>query len=141
VSFEAEHRLIRMHPRGSRLILPTLALALAVFLLTLVQTYITEQWQFITLYSVAGAIAFFFWFVPLISYLTTWTDITTARTVHRSGLFGQHFREVSHSKVSRVELAPNSRITLYVEDDEPFELKSVAKTRFVATELAKLVAK
>lgn len=141
MSFEAEHRLIRMRPRGSRLILPTLALAISVFILTLAQTYLSEQWQLITLYSVTGAIAFFFWFVPLIGYLTTWTDITTARTVHRSGLFGQHFRDVSHSSVSRVELAPGSRITLYVDDDEPFELKSVPKTRLVATELARLVSK
>ena len=141
VAFEAERRLIRLHPRGRRLLLPTLALTLAAFLFALLQTFMVESWQQYLLWGLTGGIAFFFWLVPLIGYLTTWVDITTARIVARSGLFGQHFREISHSRVARIELGLAGRIIVYVEGEEALELASIAKPRLVASELARLAGK
>ena len=139
MSFEYEQRLIRMRPRGGRLFLPTLLLGLAAFLLGFGFDYLTEVWQQYLVYGCAGALALFGWLIPLLRYLSTWVEITTSRTMSRSGLFGQHFQELSHSQVRRVELV-GRKIYLIVDDEVELELKSVAKPKLVAAELAKLVA-
>jgi hypothetical protein len=127
-----------MHPRGRRLILPTLALALAAFLFELFGTFATLDWQRYLLWGVTGSIAFFFWLVPLLRYLATFTDITTQRVIARSGLFGQRFREVNLSQVTRIETGRGGRLTIVVSNSEPLELISVAKPKLVASELSRL---
>lgn len=140
-TFQSERRLIRLHPRGRRLIIPTIMLTLAAFFYALLQNFLTEDWQQYLLWGLTGGIAFFFWLVPLIGYLTTWVDITTARIVARSGIFGQHFREISHDRVARIELGLAGRIIVYVEGEEALELGSIPKPRMVAAELARLAGK
>lgn len=139
MSFEYEQRLIRMRPRGGRLFLPTLLLGLAAFLMGFGFDYLTEAWQQYLIYGCAAALALFGWLLPLLRYLSSWVEITTARTMSRSGLFGQHFEELSHAQVKRVELV-GRKIYLIVDDEVELELKSVAKPKLVAAELAKLVA-
>lgn len=137
MSFESEFLLVRLRARGSRLIIPTAFLALAAFLISFLNDKFSEDWQKYGLYGLAAAIALFGFVVPLIRYLTAWTDITTSRVVQRSGLFGQNFRAVSHANVERVELGSRV-ITLFVAGEEALEIASVPKAKLVATELSKL---
>jgi len=140
VSFESELLLARLRARGSRLILPTLALALAAFGLSFGYGRLAQQWQLITLYSVCGLIAFFGFLLPLLRYLTAWTDITTTRVVVRSGLWGQRYRSVSLASVERVEQSAGV-ITLYVPGEEALDIAGIPKQKFVAQEISNLVAK
>lgn len=128
---------MRLRARGSRLVVPTFFLALAAFLLSFLNDKFPDAWQRYGLYSVAGVLALFGFLIPLLRYLTSWTDITTARVVQRSGLFGQNFRAVSLSNVERVELGSRV-ITLYVAGEDAIDIASVPKAKLVATELSKL---
>ena len=138
MSFESEYLLVRLRARGSRLLLPTFFLALAVFLVSYLNGRFPEQWQQITVYVVCGLIAFIGFLIPLIRYLTSWTDITSARLVSRSGLFGQHFREVSLANVIGVELAGVSRLTVSVRDEEDLVISGVPKLRLISSEITRL---
>lgn len=138
MSFESEYLLVRLRARGSRLLLPTLFLAIGAFLLSYLNGRFAEQWQQITVYVVCGLIALFGFVFPLIRYLTAWTDITTARVVVRSGIFGQRFREVSLSKIDRVELTGVSRLTLGVREEEDLVIAGVPKLRLIASEITRL---
>ena len=62
-------------------------------------------------------LALFGFAFPMIRYATTFTDITNARVVIRSGLFGQNFDAVSLAEVQRVELLAGGIITLTVAGD------------------------
>jgi membrane protein YdbS with pleckstrin-like domain len=141
VSFEAEVLLGRFRARGTRLIWPTIFLGLTCFLATFLVGKLTEQWQQIAAYVVYGLILLFGFLVPVLRYLTAWTDLTSSRVVQRSGLFGQHFRQISYQQIERVELGAGRLITLYVAGEEAMELRSIPKTRIVAQEISRLSAK
>ncbi|MEN9715669.1 MAG: hypothetical protein RJA35_1136 [Actinomycetota bacterium] len=130
----------RFRARGSRLILPTLFLAVSAFLLSFLYGRFTEQWQLIALYSVCGLIAFFGFLIPLLRYLTAWTDVTTARVVVRSGLWGQNYRSVSLAQVQQVEQS-GSVITLQVQGEEALEIRGLPKSKLVSQEISNLVAR
>ena len=140
MSFESELLLGRFRASGSRLLLPTLFLAVAAFLLSFLYGRLSEQWQLIALYLVCGLIAFFGFLLPLLRYLTAWTDVTTARVVTRAGLWGQRYRSVSLAAVERVESSAGL-ITLYIPGEEALELRGLPKTKLVAQEISNLVAK
>lgn len=141
MSFEAEILLGRFRARGTRLIWPTIFLGLTCFLATFLVGKLTEQWQQIAAYVVYGLILLFGFLVPVLRYLTAWTDLTSSRVVQRSGLFGQHFRQISYQQIERVELGAGRLITLYVAGEEAMELRSIPKTRIVAQEISRLSAK
>jgi hypothetical protein len=138
VSFEAEMLLGRFRARGSRLLVPTLLLALAAFLAMFLAGKITEQWINIAVYSVCGLLALFGFVFPTLRYLTSWTDITTSRVVSRSGLFGQNYRTVSFENIERVELSGSSRIVLYVAGESSLELIGLPKAKLIAQEISGL---
>lgn len=128
----------RFRARGGRLFLPTVFLGVAAFLATFVSGKLTEQWQIIAAFSSCGALALFGFVVPLIRYLTAWTDVTTSRVVQRSGIFGQRYRTVSLANVERVELGAASTITLYVSGEEAMELRGLPKSKLLAQEISRL---
>lgn len=141
MSFEAEVLLGRFRARGTRLIWPTIFLGITCFLATFLVGKLTEQWQQIAAYVVYGLILLLGFLVPVLRYLTAWTDLTSSRVVQRSGLFGQHFRQISYHQIERVELGAGRLITLYVAGEEAMELRSIPKTRIVAQEISRLSAK
>jgi membrane protein YdbS with pleckstrin-like domain len=141
VSFEAEILLARFRARGSRLIWPTFFLGLTCFLAAFLAGKLNEQWQQIAAYVVYGLVLLFGFVIPVVRYLTSWTDLTTTRVVQRSGLFGQRYRQISYSQIERVELGAGRLITLYVAGEEAMELRSIPKTRIVAQEISRLSAK
>ena len=140
MSFESEILLARLRGRGVKLFVPTLALCASAFALTYGVQLLHVQWELYTLFGVCGALALFGFLLPLLRYLSAWTDITTARVVSRSGLWGQRYRAVSLAQVERVEQS-SSGITLYVAGEEALELRGVTKTKLVSQELSNLVAK
>lgn len=140
MNFIAEQRLARLRPRASKLFLPTMALFVAVFLLSFFSGRLNEQWQNILLWSITGALALVLWLIPLLRYLSSYTEITNVRVLSRSGLMGQHRREARLSQVSRVELAKGRTVTLYLNGEEPLVLSGLPKHKMVAAEIEELTA-
>lgn len=117
-----------------------LVLFVACFALSFFAGRLTEQWQNITLLSLAGAAVFLFWFIPLIGYLSTFLEVTTTRVVYRQGLFGQKRREVSISAITNVELTKGRTITIQAEGQEPIVIPGIPKHKLVAVEIDRLAA-
>jgi len=146
MSFLAEQRIVRLHPRMGRLFFANLILflccaAVSFFSIKLAAQPASEtQWQIILLWTIAGAIAFFFWFLPLLRWMTTFLEVTTTRIIYRSGLFGQRRREVSLSQIQDVELTKGRSITVLVNGAEPLVLTGIPKHKAVAVEIDRLAA-
>jgi hypothetical protein len=140
MSFQSELLLARIRPPLIALVLPYLALFLAAALVGFYSGRLPEQWQNILVWTISGAIAVFFWLVPLIGYLTHWSTITTSRISTRSGLFGQRHREVSLSKISGAQAGPKQTLVLTVNGEEPFVLSRVPRPKSVAAEINALLA-
>lgn len=140
MSFESELLLGRFRARGTRLFRPTLFLAIAAFLLSFLYARLAPGWQLNLLYAATGLIALFGFLIPVIRYLTSWTEITTARLVTRSGLWGQNYQSLSLSEIDRVEYS-NGVVTLFVIDGTNVELRRLPKPRFIAQEISNLVSK
>lgn len=140
MNFIAEQRLARLRPRASKLFFPTAALFLAVFLLSFFDGRLKEQWQNIALWVITGAIALILWLIPLLRYLSSYTEITNVRVFSRSGLMGQHRDEARLSQINKVELTRGRTITLHVNGEEPLVLIGVPRPKMVAAEIEALTA-
>lgn len=138
MSFLAEEKIARLRPRAGKLFLPMLALFAVAFALSFFAGRLPEQWQTITLYSICGAVAFLFWFLPLVAFLTTYLEVTTTRVIYRKGLFGQHRRELSIAAITGVELTKGQTITIESEGQEPLVLASIPRRKMVAIEIDRL---
>ena len=119
------------------MILPTLVLGVVVGALSFFENRTLEPWQSVTAYAVASVLVIFAWIVPLVRQLVAWVEVSSSRLVWRDGLFGQRRREVSWHDVSSVEFA-RSRVTVFIEGQEPLVLKGLPKSRQLARELQNL---
>ena len=140
MSFLAESRIARLRPRGSKLILPTLVLFIAAFAASFFSTTFTEPWQQITLWSICGAVSFFFWLIPVLRFFSTYLEITTSRVKYRAGLMGQNRKEVSLSQIKDVQISRGRSISLIIEGQEPFSIRGIPKHKTVAVEIDRLAA-
>jgi hypothetical protein len=140
-SFIESRRLARIRPSAVRLFLPFAALALASFGASFYNGRLPEQWMNITLYSVAGAIALFFWLIPVLRYLSSYVDIFTTRVFYRAGLMGQNRSEANFSQVKDVRLGDGRRIQLALTNGEIVELPRVPRAKKLTAEIQALVAK
>jgi hypothetical protein len=140
-SFIESRRIARLRPSAIRLFLPFLALGIASFGASFYSGRLPEQWMNITLYSVAGAIAFFFWLIPLLRYLSAYVDIFTTRVLFRSGLMGQNRSEANFSQVTDVRLGDRRRIQLTLTTGDIVELPALPKAKRLVAEIQTLVAK
>jgi hypothetical protein len=140
-SFIESRRLARIRPSALRLFLPFVALAIACFGVSFYSGRLPEQWMNITLYSVAGAIAFFFWLIPVLRYLSSYVDIFTTRVFYRAGLMGQNRSEANFSQVKDVRLGEGRRIQLALTNGEIVELPRVPRAKKLTAEIQALVAK
>ena len=138
MSFESEVLLGRFRAHGSRLIIPSVLLGLAAFLLSFFYGWANEQWQQWLLFGGTGALAFFGFVIPVIRYLTAWTDITTARVVVRSGVWGQHYRSISIANIGELKRLPGGPITIQVAGEDDLELRGLPKPRLIIQELTRL---
>jgi hypothetical protein len=140
-SFIESRRLARIRPSALRLFLPFVALAIACFGVSFYSGRLPEQWMNITLYSVAGAIALFFWLIPVLRYLSSYVDIFTTRVFYRAGLMGQNRSEANFSQVKDVRLGEGRRIQLALTNGEIVELPRVPRAKKLTAEIQALVAK
>jgi len=140
MSFLVESRIARLRPRGSKLILPTLVLFIAAFVASFFSTSFTEPWQQITLWSICGAVSFFFWLIPVLRFFSTYLEITTSRVKYRAGLMGQNRKEVSLSQIKDVQISRGRSISLIIEGQEPFSIRGIPKHKTVAVEIDRLAA-
>jgi membrane protein YdbS with pleckstrin-like domain len=140
-SFIESRRLARIRPGAIRLFLPFLALAVACFGVSFYSGRLPEQWMTITLYSVAGAIAFFFWLIPVLRYLSSYVDVYTTRILYRAGLMGQQRSEANFSQVTDVRIGDGRRIQLALTNGEILELPRLPKAKKLTSEIQVLVAK
>jgi hypothetical protein len=140
-SFIESRRLARIRPSAVRLFLPFAALALACFGVSFYNGRLPEQWMNITLYSVAGAIAFFFWLIPVLRYLSSYVDIFTTKVFYRAGLLGQNRSEAKFSQVTDVRLGDGRRIQLALTNGEIVELPRLPRAKKLTVEIQALVAK
>ena len=95
----------------------------------------------ITLYSVAGAVAFFFWLIPVLRYLSSYVDVFTTRVLCRAGLMGQLRGEANFSQVTDVRFGDGRRIQISLTNGEIIELPRLPKTKKLIAEIQALVAK
>ena len=140
-SFIESRRIARIRPRAVRLLLPFLALALACFAVSFYSGRLPEQWMYTVLYSLAGAVAFFFWLIPVLRYLSGYVDIFTTRVLYRSGLMGQRRAEAHFAQVTDVQLVERRRIQLTTRDGEIIELPTLPKAKKLVAEIQSLVGK
>jgi membrane protein YdbS with pleckstrin-like domain len=140
MSFLAEQRIARIRPRGSKLFFPSNLLFAACFALAFFGGRLAEQWQYTVLYIVAGSVVFFFWFIPLLRFMSTFLDVTTTRVLYRSGLLGQKRREVSLTQIKDVHLTKGRSISIVVEGQEPLVIAGIPKHKMVAVEIDRLAA-
>ena len=138
-SFIESRRIARIRPRAIRLFFPFLALALACFAVSFYSGRLPEQWMYVTLYSVAGVVAFVFWLLPVLRYLSSYVDIFTTRILSRSGLMGQRRVEAHFAQVTDVQLAEGRSIQLTTRDGEIVELPSLPKAKKIVAEIQSLV--
>lgn len=140
-SFIESRRIARIRPRAIRLFFPFLALALACFAVSFYSGRLPEQWMYLTLYSLAGAVAFFFWLLPVLRYLSSYVDIFTTRVLYRSGLMGQRRVEAHYAQVTDVQLVERRRIQVTTRDGEVVELPPLPKAKQLVAEIQALVGK
>lgn len=140
MSFLAEQRIARIRPRGSKLFLPNLFLFAACFAMAFFGGRLTEQWQNTLLWVGSGSVAFFFWFIPLLRFMSTFLDVTTTRVLYRSGLLGQKRREVSLTLIKDVQLTKGRTISIIIDGQEPIVIPGIAKHKTVAVEIDRLAA-
>ncbi|MFM1992860.1 MAG: hypothetical protein RL600_688, partial [Actinomycetota bacterium] len=88
----------------------------------------------------SGSVAFFFWFIPLLRFMSTFLDVTTTRVLYRSGLLGQKRREVSLTQIKDVQLTKGRTISIIIDGQEPIVIPGIAKHKTVAVEIDRLAA-
>jgi len=139
-NFIENRRVGRLRASGAKLFLPFLALAIAAFAVSFYSGRLPEPWMETTLYAVAGGVAFLFWLIPLLRYLSAYVDIYTTRILSRSGLFGQHRSEANYSQVSGVEKGKRGRIILTIENADDIELPALPGRKRIIAMLERLIA-
>lgn len=93
------------------------------------------------MYSVAGAIVFFLWLIPVLRFLSSYVDVFTTRVLYRSGLMGQQRIEANFSQVTDVRLGEGRRIQLSLTNGDLIELPRLPKAKKLVAEIQALVAK
>ncbi len=135
----SEYTVLRLKPKARKLFVPTLVLATVSFALA----FIVEQIS-ATDYSYAliagGAIVLLFWFFPLLSYLASYLELTSARLTYRFGFLGLRKRQLRLSELSSIEIQKESAlggqvISILSVDGNEFRVGGYAKTKHLAAEI------
>lgn len=140
MSFQAEQKLVRIRPKASRLVLPTLVVGAVSGILTFFENRSLDAWQAIAIYVAAGVLVFFVWMVPLVRQLVAWVEVSSSGVRTRDGLFGQKRREIGWHQVQSVELAKGKRINIFVNGEDPLVLVGLPKSKALAFEMQQLVS-
>ena len=138
----SEISVLRLKPKASRLLLPTVALALVSFALAFVADQFSPADYEIAL--MAGAlIAILFWGFPLLSYLGSYLELTDQRLVYRSGFLGIRKRQLPLAELSSLELQKSGglggmAISILSVDGSELVIRGYAKAKYLAAEIEAL---
>lgn len=141
MTFQQEFVLARIRQRASALLPAQIALFLCVFVLSFISGKVFDSWITLTIEISVALVALLFWLLPTWRYATTFVDVTTTRIVQRGGFFARVKREVTHSQISAVEYSRKRGIALTVTDAEPMLLIKTPKSKELAEELRRTLAK
>jgi hypothetical protein len=130
-------KLERLRPRLSRLWWPTLVLALCsavhgFFIGKQLEPDITA-----TLYIGLGIALFFFWLLPTLAYLGTFTDVFETQLVARKGIFGVK-RAVAFADIESISGSVSKGVVINVKVEKPLVLKGYPKPKAIAADLIAL---
>jgi uncharacterized membrane protein YdbT with pleckstrin-like domain len=96
-----ETKLVRLRPRATVLLFPTLVLAASSFSVIYFSEMISPDLYQIVLWVIIAAVSLF-WLVPLLNWLAASLVITDQRIIHRSGLFGLRKKVLNLSELSSI---------------------------------------
>ena len=108
MSFVAEEVLLRQYPKVSRLLLPFIVLFAASAAIGISIDRLTETWQINLLWGIAGGLVLIFWLLPVVSWLTSWIELTNQRVIVRRGWFGTKTKQASFLEVATVTTSKGS---------------------------------
>lgn len=131
----------RIRKRTSALLPAHLTLFVSVFILAFMSGKVFDSWINITVYVALGVLLFIFWLMPTWRYAATFIDVTTTRIVLHGGLFGRVKREVSLDRITSIDLARGGAIALSVLDEEPLMLEKLPRSKELAEQLRRTLAK
>lgn len=141
MTFQQEFVLARIRQRSSVLIPAQIALFICIFVLSFLSGKVLDSWITLSVEIAVALVAVIFWLLPTWRYATTYVDVTTTRIVQRGGLFARVKREVSHSQISAVEHSRSRGVVLTVDEAEPMVLAKTPKSKELAEELRRTLAK
>ena len=98
-----ETKLVRLRPRATVLLFPTLVLAASSFSVIYFSEMISPDLYQIVLWVIIAAVSLF-WLVPLLNWLAASLVITDQKLIHRSGLFGLRKKVLNLSELSSIEV-------------------------------------
>jgi uncharacterized membrane protein YdbT with pleckstrin-like domain len=78
---------------------------------------VREEWQETAVLAAGGALAVLLWLLPLLSWLSNRTTITTRRLVIRSGLLVRRRQEILHSRSYDLVVRQNAVQSLFRSGD------------------------
>lgn len=96
-----ETRLVRLRPRATVLLLPTLVLAASLFTLMYFSELASPEVYQIVLWVAASA-TLLFWLLPLLNWLAASLVVTNQRVIHCSGLFGLRKKVLQLTELSSI---------------------------------------
>ena len=98
-----ETKLVRLRPRASRLIIPTIILAASVFAVMYFFELVTPELYQIITWTAIGAVSLF-WLLPLLNWLASSLVVTDQTIIYRAGLFGLRKKVLQLSELSGIEI-------------------------------------
>jgi hypothetical protein len=131
-----ETKLLRVRPRASALLLPTLVLAASSFSLMYFSELIASELYQIVFWAAIAA-ASLFWLIPMLNWLAASVVVTDQRLIHRSGLFGLRKKvlqltELSSIAVQRPKPMRAKVISLLKIDGDEIVLSGYARNKLLA---------
>jgi membrane protein YdbS with pleckstrin-like domain len=141
MTFQQEFVVARIRQRSSVLLLAHLALFVSVFVLAFMSGKVFDQWINITVYSALGLLLVIVWLLPSWRYAATFVDVTTTRIVLHGGLFGRAMREVPIDRITSIDIARGGAIALSILDEEPLLLEKMPRSKELAEQLRRTLAK
>lgn len=132
----AETKLVRLRPRATRLIIPTIILAASVFAIMYFSELVTPELYQIITWTAIGAVTLF-WLLPLLNWLASSLVVTDERIIYRSGLFGLRKKVLQLSELSSLELQKSKPlrskvISMLKVDGQELVVSGYSRTKLLA---------
>jgi hypothetical protein len=131
-----ETRLVRLRPKATVLLFPTLVLAASFFSLMYFSELASPEVYQIVLW-VAAAATLLFWLLPLLNWLAASLVVTDQKVVHRSGLFGLRKKvlqltELSSIAVGRPKPLRGKVISMLKVDGQELTVSGYSRSKLLA---------